>query len=182
MKTLKLSNPVIKSDSLDDTFTGANQLEVAKNAFRTIAKYILTKDKAKFLFTLKDVTTGKEYHFQGDKSISNEDNKKKAKLRVQKISVKKNNKDQTVDLSGGKKNRKRSKKRKSSSDDGSDDEYMSLYMRRRHIYPPNTYFFYDPLVYYNPVYTSYIFDRRLFLPNLYYSLYPYHSNISAWGW
>lgn len=181
MKTLKLSNPIIKSDSLDDTFTGANQLEVAKNAFRTIAKYILTKDKAKFLFTLKDVTTGKEYHFQGDKMINNSENKKRAKLRVQKMSVKKNNKGQTVDLSGGKK-RKSSRKRKSSNGNGSDDENISLYMKRRHIYPPNTYFFYDPLVYYNPVYTSYIFDRRLFLPNLYYSLYPYQSNIASWGW
>jgi hypothetical protein len=179
MKTLKLSNPIIKSDSLDDTFTGGSQLEVAKNAFRTIAKYILTKDKAKFLFTLKDVTTGKEYHFQGDKSINTSENKKKAKLRVQKISVKKNNKDQTVDLAGGKK-RKGSRKSKSSS--GSDDENISLYMKRRHIYPPNTYFFYDPLLYYNPVYTSYIFDRRLFLPNLYYSLYPYNNQVSAWGW
>ena len=45
MKTFKLSNPIIKSDVIDDTFTGENTMDVAKSAFKVLAKYMITTKK-----------------------------------------------------------------------------------------------------------------------------------------
>ena len=42
MKSLQLTNPVLKSDVIDDVFTGDNIMDVSKHAFKTLAKYMVT--------------------------------------------------------------------------------------------------------------------------------------------
>lgn len=220
MKTFKLSNPIIKSDVIDDTFTGENTMDVAKSAFKVLAKYMITTKKNRFLFTMKDMNTNKEYHFDGNKRIVK---KGKAVLNIKKFNINKTGGSKISDhlrQSGGARKRKVRKSSSSISDDllkelsidsdsnsselsekSSSDELEELsidssggarkrkkkdakdkeeWWRRRHLFPANTYFFYDPVYYYLPSYTSYIFDRNVFIPNLYYSLYPYWSTIIPW--
>lgn len=246
MKTLKLINPVIKSDVIDDTFTGENTMEVAKSAFKLLAKYMVTTKSNRFIYSLKDVNSNQEYHFDGQKNVVK---KGKASLKIKKINIDKTGggsqkihlknmvgsgkkkldlsssnisddllKELSVDSSesdmsnesddseqssssdiygghseGKKKRRKRrrkkkslarakrkSKRRSSSKSDEKDSETYEEWLRRRYLFPANTYFFYDPLYYYLPDYTSYIFDRNVFIPNLYYSLYPYSQTVWPW--
>lgn len=255
MKTLKLINPVIKSDVLDDTFTGENTMEVAKSAFKLLAKYMVTTKSNRFIYTLKDVNSDQEYHFDGQKNVVK---RGKANLNIKKININKtgggesqnikvhlkgmaggskqsntssssnisddllkelsvdseesnmsnesddSEQSSSSDIYGGhsegkkkrrkrrrkkkslerakrksrKKSRKKSGKKSKSSKKGS--ETYEEWLRRRYLFPANTYFFYDPLYYYLPDYTSYIFDRNVFIPNLYYSLYPYSQSILYW--
>tara|TARA_B100001248_G_C27398168_1_gene467391 strand:+ start:6369 stop:7046 length:678 start_codon:yes stop_codon:yes gene_type:complete len=222
MKTFKLSNPIIKSDVIDDTFTGENTMDVAKSAFKVLAKYMVTTKKNRFLFTMKDMNTNKEYHFDGNKRIVK---KGKAVLNIKKFNIKKTGGSKISDhltQAGGARKRKVRRTSSSISDDllkelsidsdsnsselseksssdqleelsidssggadkskssKSEDKKREEWLRRRYLFPANTYFFYDPVYYYLPSYTSYIFDRNVFIPNLYYSLYPYWSTIIPW--
>ena len=104
MKTYKLSNPVVKSDVIDSVFTGESTLDVAKSAFKMLAKYMVLKPGAsnKFLFSIKDVNTNKEEHFEGNKIVKN---RGRANLNVKRISVKTGKKhDFTVNMTGGRRN------------------------------------------------------------------------------
>ena len=248
MKTLKLINPVIKSDVLDDTFTGENTMDVAKSAFKLLAKYMVTTKSNRFIYSLKDVNSNQEYHFDGQKNVIK---RGKASLKIKKINIDKtgggsqkihlknmtggrkkldtssssnisddllkelsmdssesdmsnesddSDQSSSSDIYGGhsegkkkrrkrrrkkkslarakRKSRKKSRKKSKSSDKGS--ETYEEWLRRRYLFPANTYFFYDPLYYYQPDYTSYIFDRNVFIPNLYYSLYPYSHTVWPW--
>lgn len=247
MKTLKLINPVIKSDVIDDTFTGENTMEVAKSAFKLLAKYMVTTKSNRFIYSLKDVNSNQEYHFDGQKNVVK---RGKASLKIKKITIDKTGggsqkihlknmvgsgkkkldlssssnisddllKELSVDSSemsgestssdiyGGRskgkrrrskrrrkrkslerakrkskrKSRRKSKRRSSSKSDENDSETYEEWLRRRYLFPANTYFFYDPLYYYLPDYTTYIFDRNVFIPNLYYSLYPYSHTVWPW--
>lgn len=245
MKTYKVVNPIIKSDIIDDVFTGNSTKEVAKEVFKLFAKYMVTTKSNRFLFTIKDINTDKQYSFDGTKTVVKQG---KAVLNIKPFKINKNSDDNIItQLKGGKrhsrsrsKSRTRSKSRRSSREDkssnnNSDNLYelsedllkeLSLdsndidfsssdsnsasnsvggvkrkkrkkskkskkkdshdnweqWLRRRYLFPANTYFFYDPVYYYLPSYTSYVFDKNIFIPNFYYSLYPYSSSILSWGY
>ena len=228
MKSLQLTNPILQSDVIDDVFSGDNIMDVSKHAFKTLAKYMVTTKHNKFIFSMKDLKTDKEYHFQGTKQVTG---KNKAKLNIKRFHIKKQKGGNTfnVQLKGG--GRSRSRTRNSRKNNNSDEESIDFssdsssysselsenllkelsntsdesyggssktkksgkgkknsnedtwekWLRRRYLFPANTYFFYDPLYYYMPDYTTYIFNRNVFIPNLYYSLYPYWNTILGYG-
>tara|TARA_Y100001954_G_scaffold237477_1_gene301287 strand:- start:438 stop:1307 length:870 start_codon:yes stop_codon:yes gene_type:complete len=286
MKTFKLVNPIIKSDVIDDVFTGESTMDVAKSAFKLLAKYMVTTKSNRFLFTMEDMNTNKKYNFDGTKKVvkqgkavlnikkfniqkagGNKDivnhfknmnggAKKKKIKRVSSSSISENllkelsldsnninsinnslynfnieKDDQSIfsQMSGSgdspkrKSKRRKSKRRKSRSRSNSrsrsrsnsgsrkrsnsssrkrsnssprkrsnsssrkrsesnskHSETYDQWLRRRYLFPANTYFFYDPVYYYLPDYTTYIFNRNVFIPNLYYSLYPYWTTILPW--
>ena len=122
MKSLQLTNPVLKSDVIDDVFSGDNIMDVSKHAFKTLAKYMVTTKHNKFLFSMKDLQTDKEYHFEGVKQVTG---KNKAKLNIKRFHIKKQEGGNTVNiqLKGG--SRRKNKKDEESIDYFSDDSELS---------------------------------------------------------
>lgn len=250
MKTYKLSNPILKSDIIDDVFSAESSKDAAKNAFKVLAKYMVTTKSNRFIFSLKDINTEKIYHFDGQKKVVK---KGKAVLNIKKFNLSKTGGGENMSISshfkkfkqsGGGKRSKVSKKKSSKLSDSdsisdnllkelsidsndlssdlsndhvsvssneniressnessnveseysskgghptssnksgkSKDKTFEEWLRRRYLFPANTYFFYDPIYYNIPSYTSYVFERNVFIPNLYYSLYPYWTSILPW--